>query len=112
MESNRKRPAETHAEGHRNEPAPRYTPKGGSKGSGKSSGKSTGTTREGRKARKEKGKGSGKAHGCASKTNDLQNICYRFNGEQGCDSTKCQFVHVCGVCFAKGVPMHSCRHTK
>ncbi len=113
LESSRKRPAETHSEGHRYEPAPRYTPgKNSGKGTGKNSGKSTGKNRATKKERKNQGKGSGKASGCASKTNDGQNICYRFNGEQGCDTTKCPFVHVCGVCFAKGVPMHSCRHGK
>ena len=153
MESNRKRPAEAHAEGRRHEPAPRHTPKGGSKGSNKGSGKNpskykrgggkgsnkgggkgsnkgcASKTKDGQdiffrfnseqgcdmaKCRGSKGlnKGSGKARGCASKTNDGQDICFRFNSEQGCDMAKCRFVHVCGVCFAKGVPMHSCLHTK
>ena len=58
------------------------------------------------------GKGSSKARGCASQTNDGQDVCYRFNSEQGCDMAKCRFVHVFGVRFAKGVPMHSRLHTK
>ena len=103
LESNRKRPAETHTEGRRHEPTPRHQPKGGGKGSNK--GRAQKAKRGGKG-----GKGSGKAGGCASKTSDGKDICYRFNGEQGCDATKCRFAHVCGVCFARGVPMHSCLH--
>ena len=112
LESNRKRPAEAHAEGRRHEPAPRHTPKGGSKGSNKGSGKNPSKYKRGGGKGSNKGGGKGSNKGCASKTNDGQDICFRFNSEQGCDMAKCRFVHVCGVCFAKGVPMHSCLHTK
>ena len=108
LEANRKRPAETYAEGHRHESAPRHNQKGGGKGSGKGSGKS----RQGKTVRRsgKGGKGSGKGRGCASKTSDGLSICYRFNSDQGCESAKCSFAHVCGVCFAKGVPMQACLH--
>jgi hypothetical protein len=59
------------------------------------------------------GKGKTQAHGCASKTPepDSRLICYRFNNEQArCESAKCRFAHVCGVCFAMGVPMYACSH--
>ena len=111
LESTRKRPAEAYAEGRRHEPAQRQTQKGGSKGSDKGAGKAR--QNKTRRNNKGGGKGSSKTRGaCASKTKDGQDVCYRFNSEQGCDSPKCRFVHVCGVCFAKGVPMHSCLHNK
>jgi hypothetical protein len=106
LESNRKRPAEVHSEGRRHEPTAKYT-QGGSKGSNK------GAKKAKRAGKGAGGKGAGgKARGCASKTPDGHDICYRFNEESGCRTTKCRFSHVCGVCFAKGVPMHSCLHTK
>jgi hypothetical protein len=111
LESNRKRPAEPHSDGHRHEPTPRHAQKGGNKGAGKGSGKNR-PSKKMRDGNKGSSKGSGKARGCASKTNDGQDICYKFNSEQGCTASKCRFAHVCGVCFAKGVPMHSCLHTK
>ena len=107
LESNRKRPAESHGDGRRYEP--KHTQKGGGKGAGKDMGKSR-QNKKRRDGNKGSSKGSGKSRNCASKTNDGQDICYRFNGEQGCDNAKCRFAHVCGVCFAKGVPMHSCLH--
>ena len=107
LESSRKRPAEGQAEGRRHEPAPRHTQKGGSKGSNKGSGKAK---RAGKGAG---GKGSNKVQGCASKTPDGRDVFNRFNNDQNrCESVKCRFAHVCGVCFAKGVPMHSCLHAK
>ena len=111
LESNRKRPAEPHSDGHRHELTPRHAQKGGNKGAGKGSGKNR-PNKKMRDGNKGSSKGSGKARGCASKTNDGQDICYKFNSEQGCTTTKCRFAHVCGVCFAKGVPMHSCLHNK
>jgi len=83
-----------------------YWPQGkfakGGKGKGKAKGKDKG-----------KGKGKSKA-GCAATTPDGKPVCYRFNqgtcfysGKKGC-----KFLHVCGVCFAPGVPMTKCTHAK
>ena len=44
-------------------------------------------------------------------TADGTKICYKFNNEKEmCKKLGCSFAHVCGVCFAKGLPMYSCTH--
>ena len=67
-----------------------------------------------------KGKGKGKykgklsfreLSGCAEVTPNGKRICYPFNKRgEGCRRVKCNFAHVCGTCFAEGVPMFECRH--
>ena len=110
LETNRKRTADFSAPSHQPsgypEPPTKYTQKGGGKSSGKGSGKAK---------RSSKGPGKGKVQGCASRTPepDSQAICYRFNNAAlRCQVgvTKCKFAHVCGICFAKDVPMYACAH--
>ena len=79
------------------------------KGSGKK-GKGKGKAQKG--GGKDKRRGGTKAvgkmsPGCAAQTPDGTKICFRFNAS-GCTAASCPFVHVCGKCFAAGVPMHRC----
>ena len=60
-----------------------------------------------------KGKGKrGSFHtGCAARTPEGRPICFAFNKKgEGCKNETCQFSHVCGICFRKGLPMYSCKH--
>jgi hypothetical protein len=85
---------------NRQEPPQKFQQKGERKGAGRG------------KAGKARGKGKG-GRGCSAATPDGTKICYKFNNElQKCKIPNCTFAHVCGICFAKGVPMYSCSHTK
>ena len=89
-------------------PQPKYAKDGNGKGKTKGKDKGNG-----------KGKDKGKEKvrtpaGCADKTPEGKLVCYRINSG-GCTSTgreKCRYQHVCGVCFAPGVPMTTCTHSK
>ena len=97
----RKRPADNYPDEHRKENAKHQ--KVGSKGSGKGkSGKG--------KPGKGKTRGGKTTGGCARATPDGKNICFAFNDVSGCNKTGCQFLHACGVCFAKGKTMQTCTH--
>ena len=89
LESGRKRQADTSSSDYRPEPPKQHQKGKKGKGSGK----------------------SGKDGTCASATADGRPICYAFNNSRlGCKKAKCRFAHVCGVCFAKDVPMFRCPH--
>ena len=82
----------------------------GSKGSGKK-GKGKGKAQKGGGKSKRRGAGNAVARaspGCAAQMPDGTKICFRFNAS-GCTMANCSFVHVCGKCFAAGVPMHRCK---
>ena len=84
---------------------------GGGRGQGQGRGKAGGRGRKGGgkgggKGRKG-GKGGGKG-GCAARTPDGQMICFAYNSEEGCKLGQCNFLHVCGLCFAKGHPLYQC----
>ena len=65
-----------------------------------------------------KGKGAGRNRpqsvnefGCAARTASGAPICFAFNNPKtGCSKPNCPFAHVCGVCFRKEEPMHTCKH--
>ena len=106
LESGRKRTADFASSSHQQPghagPPTKFAQKGKSKGAGKAK-------------RSGKDSGKGKTPGCASRTPepDSKPICYRFNNEsQRCQNggSKCRFAHVCGVCFARDVPMYKCNH--
>ena len=73
-----------------------------------------------------KGNGGGKGKGkkrndgagkegtrCARATPSGSPICFGFNNRDGCKrGAGCPFAHVCGVCFASGVPLFECSHSK
>ncbi len=94
MKASRKRAAD-----FRQEPPAKFQQKGDNKGAGKS-----------KKGKRQRGKsGSSATPGCKSTTPDGRPICYRYNNKsERCNTGKCTFAHVCGVCFAKDVPMWSC----
>jgi hypothetical protein len=76
----------------------------GNKGSVKGGGKGKG------KGRGKKGKNTA---ACAQMTPDGQRICYSYNNAQvRCGKQdKCNFLHVCGLCFQKH-PMYQCQGNK
>ena len=91
---------------------------GGGKGQ---QGKGQGKNQGGGKGQQGGGKGKGKKGdiqaldvGCAHKTPDGRLICYPFNsrknGKGSCTKPNCMFAHVCGICFAEGVPLFACNH--
>ena len=44
-------------------------------------------------------------------TPEGQKICFAFNNvAEKCNKERCGFVHACGVCYKKNVPMYDCRH--
>ena len=95
LEATRKRGPDS-----RQEPPQKFQQKGERKGAGRG------------KAGKARGKGKGN-RGCTAATPDGTKICFRFNKEQQkCKISNCSFAHVCGMWFAKGVPMYSCTHAK
>jgi hypothetical protein len=61
------------------------------------------------KKSKGKGKGKGKTTGasaragkCASRAPDGREICWLYNDpDSRCKRTKCQYAHICGICFGK-----------
>ena len=90
------------------DPRPRKAQKtksGNGKGGGKNGGK-------GAAKGADKGAKSGKRskpEGCEAQTPEGVNICFAFNSG-GCSGKKCNFAHVCGKCFKKGVPIYKCDH--
>jgi hypothetical protein len=94
MEANKKRAPDFH-----HEPPAKYQ-NVDKKGDGK-----------GRKGKGQKSQGSASS-GCKPSTPDGQRICYKFNNrnEKCKNGSKCNFLHVCGTCFAKNVPMYECKH--
>ena len=82
------------------------------KGAGKN-GKGKGKSHKGGekgKNKKRRGNSAGSpAGGCAAQTPDGTKVCYKFNNIGGCTQQNCAFAHVCGRCFAAGVPMHRCK---
>jgi hypothetical protein len=94
LEATRKRGTD-----NRPEPPQKFQHKGERKGAGK--------------GKTNKGKGKGKGNRCANTTPDGTKICFKYNNEkEKCKNPSCSFAHVCGVCFAKGVPLYSCTHSK
>ncbi len=96
-------PGRSHADGQ---------PSGGSKkGNSKSSkGKASGKGK-GREKGRPRGKGREGAGSCRPEMNDGTKVCFKYNNPSvGCANTKCAFAHVCGICFAAGVPMFRCSH--
>ena len=84
--------------------------KGDDKGAGgKGDGKAGGRRR--RRARNATLSASSSS-GCAAATPQGTRICFAFNNKgEGCKrGAGCPFAHVCGVCFAKEVPMFDCKH--
>ena len=77
------------------------TSKGKAGGRGKAKGGGKGQSGKGVKA--------SERLGMSSKTPDGQNICYGYNDwNTRCKNKKCNFLHVCGKCFAKH-PLYACK---
>ena len=107
-EATHSQPAKAHAD---------YQQSSGSKGSSKG-----GKNNKGKGGKTDKGNGK-RARGqgrilatnpgerCKPETNDGTKIWYRYNNQNvGCKNPKCSFAHVCGICFAAGVPLFRCSH--
>ena len=76
---------------------------GRGKGKGRGGGQSKGSGQG--KGRGKKGKGKG--GGCAPRTPDGRVVCFSYNNATGCTLPRCNFLHVCGICFANH-PMYQC----
>ena len=85
----------------------RAEPRGQGKGGGGNGGKGGG-----KKEQKGKRFSTSSSSGCAAATTSGSRICFAFNNRsEGCKrGAACPFAHVCGVCFAKDVPMFDCKH--
>ena len=68
-----------------------------------------GKAKGGGKGQSGKGGKASERLGMSSKTPDGQNICYGYNDwNTRCKNKKCNFLHVCGKCFAKH-PLYACK---
>ena len=89
--------------------------KGGGRGKAEGSQKGRGRGKGTKGKPKAGGKGSGLTvpTGCAARTPDGRALCFGYNDlAVRCRLATCPFLHVCGICFAKGHPMYACRGQK
>ena len=83
--------------------------RGGGRGRGRGKGEGKGRGGKGRAGKGGKGGKGGKAGGCAAKTPDGRSICFNFNNpDSRCGSSRCNFLHVCGLCFSTTHALFQC----